>query len=126
MQFSTPAGSFSVGVYTAMVIFTATGLIDTASSYLIPVGPDLRYEAGNGRPILVFAHLCGGPAFLLMNTGAQGTLFDITEFLKSGLGATFMISPRVGLSVAADYEIYFEMPYLIIGFSPTAMVSVLL
>ncbi len=125
MQFQTAAGRFSVGIYAAMNAFTANGLIDTASSYLIPLGPDLRYEAGSGQPFLVYAHVCGGPALLVMNTGAQGTLFDVTEFVKSGLGAGVMITSRVGISIEANYEVYFEMPYLIMGFSPTALLTIL-
>lgn len=125
MQFQTAGGRFAVGIYAAMNAFTANGLIDTASSYLIPLGPDLRYEVGSGKPFVVYAHVCGGPALLLMNTGAQGTLFDVTEFVKSGLGAEVMITSRVGISIEADYEVYFEMPYLIMGFSPTALLTLL-
>ncbi len=63
---------------------------------------------------------------LVLNTGSQGTLSDFTAFLKSGIGATFMVTQGWGLSLIADYEIYFEMPYLIMGFSPTVMVTFIL
>jgi hypothetical protein len=123
LEFSTPAGRFAVGIYAGVNFFSATGPLDTATSFLIPLGPDVRYEIGDGAPLLAFAHVSGGPALLILNTGSQGTLSDFTAFLKSGIGVSFMFTPWLGVSLIADYEVYFEMPYLIMGFSPTLMVS---
>jgi hypothetical protein len=126
LKFITPAGRFAVGLFTGVNFFSATGPADTASSFLIPLGPDIRYEIGNGAPLLLFGHVSGGPALLILNTGSQGTLTELTAFLKSGIGASFMFMPRLGISLSADYEVYFEMPYMIMGFSPTLMVSYML
>lgn len=126
LQFITPAGRFAVGLYAGVNFFSAEGLLDSAKSFLIPIGPDVRYEIGNGAPFLVFAHVSGGPALLILNTGSQGTLSDFTAFLKSGIGVSFMLAPGWGVSLVADYEVYFEMPYLIMGISPTVMVTFIL
>ncbi len=37
-----------------------------------------------------------------------------------------MFTPKLGVSLIFDYEVYFEMPYLIMGFSPTVMVTFVL
>ena len=125
LRFVTPAGRFAVGLCAGVNFFSANGSVDTASSFLVPIGADIRYEIGNGAPILAFAHVSGGPALLVLSTGSQGTLTDITAFVRSGIGLSFMISPRLGISLISDYEVYFEMPYLIMGFSPTVMVTVI-
>jgi hypothetical protein len=126
LRFITPAGRFAVGLYAGVSFFSATGPSDSAKSFLIPLGPDIRYEIGDGAPFLAFAHVCGGPVLLVLNTGSQGTLTDFTAFVKSGFGASYMFTPRLGVSLIADYEVYFEMPYLIMGFSPTVMVTYIL
>jgi hypothetical protein len=126
LRFTTPAGRFAVGLYAGVNFFSAKGPSDSASSFLVPLGPDLRYEIGDGTPLLAFAHVSGGPVLLVLNTGSQGTLTDFTAFVKSGIGLSFMFTPGLGVSLVADYEVYFEMPYLIMGFSPTVMVTFIL
>jgi hypothetical protein len=120
----TSSGKIAVGVSAAAIYFMAVGTIATAQDFLIPLGADVRYEIGNGAPILMFAHLSAGPALLVMATGSGGMLTDLTGYLRTGIGATYMFTPRVGLSFVVDYEIYFEMPYLIMGLTPQVAVSV--
>lgn len=114
----TPAGPLGVGLYAGVDYFAATGTAATSTNYLIPLGLDLRYEMGSGsfRP---YFHLVGGPAFLVMNTSSEGRLTDILPFLKSGLGVELDISSQVGISALVDYDVYFEMPYLLTGFAPS-------
>jgi len=126
LRFITPAGRFAVGLYAGVNFFSATGPSDSASSFLVPLGPDVRYEIGDGTPWLAFAHVSGGPVFLVLKTRSQGTLTDFTGFVKSGIGVSFMFTPGFGVSLAADYEVYFEMPYLIMGFSPTVTATFIL
>jgi hypothetical protein len=126
LLFITPVGRFAVGLSAGVNLFLATGPVDSATSFLVPVGPDIRYEIGNGTPLLAFVHVSGGPALLVLNTGSQGTLTDITGFVRSGIGVSIMLTRDLGVSLIADYEVYFEMPYLIMGFSPTVMVTVIL
>jgi hypothetical protein len=126
LEFSTGAGRFAVGLYAATNYFSAVGLTDSSNNFMIAVGPDVRYALGDGRPFLAFAHLSGGPALLLMSSASQGMLMDITAFMKSGIGATVYVTAWMGVSLSADYEMYFEMPYLIMGFSPTVLMTFLM
>jgi hypothetical protein len=114
----TPVGPVGIGVYTGMDYFAATGTLDSADDYLIPMGLDIRYELGTGglRP---YFHLVGGPALLVMVTSTQGTLVDVLPFLKTGIGLEIDIGSRFGVSALVDYDVYFEMPYLLTGFSPS-------
>ena len=123
MVFPTSSGRFALGLHAAAVYFQAVGSIDTAQDLLVPVGVDVRYEIGSGAPLLFFAHFSGGPALLFMATASQGTFNDLTAYFQSGIGASFMFSPRLGLSVMVDYEVYFEVPYLIMGFVPSVALS---
>ena len=123
MVFPTSSGRFAVGLHIATVYFQAAGTADSSQDFLVPVGADVRYEIGNGAPFLLFAHLSGGLAMLVIATASQGTLVDFPAYFRSGIGASFMFTPGIGLSFAVDYEIYFEMPYLIMGFTPSVAVS---
>ncbi len=114
----TPVGPVGIGVYTGMDYFAAIGTLDSADDYLIPMGLDLRYELGTGglRP---YFHLVGGPAVLVMVTSTQGTFVDVLPFLKTGIGLDIDINSWLGVSALVDYDVYFEMPYLLTGFSPS-------
>ncbi len=114
----TLVGPVGIGIYTGVDFFTAVGLVDTSDNYLIPFGVDFRYEldAGLFRP---FFHLVGGPALLVMVTGSQGTMSGFVPFLKSGIGLEVRINPWLGVSALIDYDVYFETPYFLMGFSPS-------
>jgi hypothetical protein len=72
----------------------------------------------------VFAHLAGGPALLVLNTATQGTTTGFTGFLKSGFGMGYMFGAKFGLELTVDYEVYFELPYMIMGISSTFQASI--
>jgi hypothetical protein len=114
----TPMGPIGLGLYAGVDYFKAVGSQDYSNTFLLPVGVDVRYALGSAtfRP---FFHLAGGPAFLVMVTGAQGTLASVLPFLKSGIGLEVMLTQGLGISALADYDVYFEMPYLLMGFSPS-------
>ncbi len=116
--FPIPGGRLGVGLAAGMDYFAAAGVADTSTNYLLPVGIDLRYEleAGALRP---FLHVAGGPAALVIVTGSQGTLTDLVPFLKSGIGLDVGIASWLGIFATLDYDVYFEMPYLITGFTPS-------
>lgn len=119
----TPVGPVGVGLLSGMDYFSAVGLTDNSENYLIPIGADVRYELDFGllRP---FFHLSGGPALLIMVTGTQGTLTDVIPFLRTGIGVELTINPWLGVNTVLDYDVYFEMPYLIMGFSPSVNMAV--
>ena len=114
----TPVGPLGLGFYAAVDYFTAVGAQDYANTYLLPLGVDVRYELGNAslRP---FFHLTGGPAIMFMVTGGQGTITSVLPFLKSGIGLRFAMTQTLGVGLLADYDVYFAMPYLLMGFSPS-------
>jgi len=117
-SFDMTGGHVGVGVYAGVDYFNANGLQDSSTNFLLPVGVDLRYELGSAT-VRPFFHVVSGPAFLVMLTGTQGTLVDILAFLKSGVGLEVQVVPWMGFSALVDYDVYFEMPYLITGFSPS-------
>jgi len=119
----TPVGPVGVGLISGMDYFSAAGATDNSQNYLIPIGLDVRYEldAGLFRP---FFHLSGGPALLIMQTGTQGTLTDVMPFFRSGIGVELKINSWLGVNTMVDYDIYFEMPFLIMGFSPSVNMAV--
>ncbi len=114
----TPVGPVGLGLYAGMDYFSAIGSQDYADTYLLPIGVDVRYRVGQGllRP---FFHVVGGPALMIMVTGTQGTVTNILPFLKSGIGVEVMLTQELGISALADYDVYFELPYLVTGFSPS-------
>jgi len=114
----TPVGPVGLGLYAGMDYFTATGFQDYSNTYLLPIGIDIRYELG-GAVLRPFFHVTGGPAFLVMVTGAQGTFTSVLPFLKSGIGLEVLMTPSLGVSTLVDYDVYFVMPYLVMGFSPS-------
>jgi hypothetical protein len=117
LVFTTPSGRIGVGLSAGVDYFPATGPIDTSDNFMLPIGIDLRYEFAGPR-ILFFLHLAGGPAALLILTGSHQFFVNIMPFIRSGIGAEILLAPWLGISLSADYEIYFEMPYLLMGFAP--------
>ncbi len=116
-------GVLTLGVAVGLNYFKAAGPADSADNYLAPLGLDVRYgrETGVVRP---FLHLAGGAALLTIVTGSQGTLLDFLPFARGGLGLELEVTPRLGIGVLVDYEVYFEMPYLLTGLSPSIVVVV--
>jgi len=114
----TPVGPVGLGLYIGTDFFTATGSQDYASTYVFPLGLDIRYELGSAflRP---YFHVAAGPALFVMATGTQGTLTSLVPFLKTGIGLDVIVTGGFGLSALADYDVYFEMPYLLMGFAPS-------
>lgn len=122
LVFTTPSGRIGVGLSAGMNYFSATGPSDTSDNFMIPIGVDLRYEFARPR-FRFFLHLAGGPAVLLILTGSSQFFVNVRPFIRSGIGAEIPLSPRLGISLNADYEIYFEMPYLLMGFVPAVSMT---
>jgi hypothetical protein len=120
--FTTASGRIGVGLSLGVDFFSAIGSNDTSDNYLLPLGIDLRYEFAQPRFVLFF-HLAGGPAALLILTGSRQTFVNVVPFVRSGIGAELSLSSLVGIGVTADYEIYFVMPYYLMGFAPAVNVT---
>ncbi len=118
LVFDTAAGRVGIGIYAGMNYFAAQGAADSSDNFLIPVGADVRYELELSR-FLFSLHFTGGPATLVVLTASGNTFVNVIPFLKSGIGAEFLIRPWLGISFTVDYEIYFEVPYLFMGITPS-------
>ncbi len=114
----TPVGPLGLGAYVGLNYFTSKGTEISADNFVVPLGVDLRYEL-HGAFLRPFFHVSGGPAVLVMVTGAEQTAVDVLPFLKSGIGFEVDVVPWLGISALVDYDVYFEMPYLVTGFSPS-------
>jgi hypothetical protein len=122
LLFTTPSGRIGVGLSAGVDFFSAVGAIDTYDNYLFPLGVDLRYELAIPR-FVFFLHVAGGPAALLIFTGSHQLFVNLVPFVRSGIGAEITLTPLIGIGVNADYEIYFEMPYYLMGFAPAVSVT---
>ena len=122
LVFTTPSGRIGVGLSAGVDFFSAVGSSDTSDNFLIPLGVDVRYELAVPR-FVFFLHLAGGPAALLIFTGSHQTFVNLVPFVRTGIGAEMFLSPLVGIGVNADYEIYFEAPYFLMGFAPAVSVT---
>jgi hypothetical protein len=120
--FTTTAGRIGLGLSAGVDYFYATGSEDTSDNYMFPLGVDVRYEFAQPR-FVFFLHLAGGPAVLLILTGSHQTLVNFVPFVRSGVGAEIFLSPLLGIGINADYEIYFVMPYLLMGFTPAVSMT---
>ncbi|MBN2554113.1 MAG: hypothetical protein JXB06_15150 [Spirochaetales bacterium] len=115
---------FGVGLYGGLNVFTATGELDSAETFLIPMGVCLRYEIGSERyPAVVFA-LASGPALLMMSESTGDTLRGITVFGRGSLGVRLPVGRVFALLIEAGYDVYWEQPQPIMGFSPAVYTTV--
>ena len=54
-----------------------------------------------------------------MGLESQGVLAKVLPYVRSGIGAELVLARGLGLALDAAYEVYFETPYLIMGFAPS-------
>jgi hypothetical protein len=78
----------------------------------------LRYSLELGRHWGLLFHLGGGAALLVMGTESLGELVKPLPYVRSGVGAELALGKRMSVGLEAAYEVYFETPYLIMGFTP--------
>jgi hypothetical protein len=113
-----------LGLYGGVNMFTATGSVASADNFIIPVGLNLRYEIGDERHICVQFGISGGPALFLMNSTANGTLTGLTVYGRGTLGVRLPLGRTFGVTIEAGYDVYWEQPSPIMGFSPSVLTSI--
>jgi hypothetical protein len=116
-----PAGAgarLGLGALLGVTAFQAQGTSESSLGFLIPMGLSLRYSLELGRHLGLLFHLGGGPALLLLGTDSLGALAKVLPFVRSGVGVELALGRSLGLGLEAAYEVYFESPYLIMGFAP--------
>jgi hypothetical protein len=111
-----------LGLYGGMNFFTATGELTSAQTFLIPVGVSLRYEIGSERYPGIFFGISSGPALLMMNLNE--TLLGLTFFGRGSLGVRLPVGRAFALSIEAGYDVYWEQPNPIMGFSPAVSTTI--
>jgi hypothetical protein len=122
--FSTSDARIGIGLYGLMDYFRAQGAVEASNNFFIPLGLDLRYELDLRAPLIPFIHLTGGPALIVMATQIHGSYLKILPYAALGLGVELLVLPGLSIGLGVDYEVYFEMPYMIMGVSPSLGVTV--
>jgi len=115
---------FGLGLYGGVNTFTASGELSSAQTFLIPMGVSLRYEIGSERyPGVVFG-IASGPALMMMNVSTEEPLLGLTFFGRGTLGVRLPIGRTFALLVEAGYDVYWERPKPIMGFSPAVSTTI--
>ena len=112
-----------LGLYGGVNIFTAVGTVASSDNFIVPMGLNLRYEIGNERYPCVQFGISGGPALFLMNSTANGMLAGLTFYGRGSLGVRLPLGRTFGLTLEAGYDVYWEQPSPIMGFSPSVLTT---
>jgi hypothetical protein len=113
-----------LGLYAGVNIFSATGSMASADNFILPMGLNLRYEVGNERDPCIQFGISSGPALFLMNSTANGMLRGLTFYGRGSLGVRLPLGRAFGITIEAGYDVYWEEPSPIMGFSPAALTTV--
>lgn len=115
---------FALGLYTGLNYFSASGAIASSDNFIIPIGLSGRYELGNERYPTVIFGISARPALFLMNSTTGGMLRGLTFYGRGSLGVRLPIDKTFGITLEAGYELYWEEPSPIMGFSPSAAATI--
>jgi len=121
--FPIPSGRIGVGISLGVIAFTAQGASGASTNFLVPLGLDASYRLGESSMAGLLFHLSGGAAVLFVSSPTLGTKAKTVPFLRGAVGVELLFSITVGVLLDAGYEIYFEMPLLIMGVSPALEIS---
>ena len=114
----------ALGLYGGLNAFSASGDLTSAQTFLIPVGASVRCEIGvENYPGAVFG-LAAGPALLMMNPASDSTLVGLTFFGRGALGVRLPIGRTFAVVVEAGYDVYWDRPRPIMGFSPAVFATI--
>ncbi len=116
--FPVSSGRIAAGISLGVVSFTAQGAPGTSTTFLVPLGLDASYLLRGGSMAGFLFHLTGGAAVLFVSSPTLGTKAKTVPFLRGAVGLELQFSRTVGVLLDAGYEVYFEMPLLIMGVSP--------
>jgi hypothetical protein len=113
-----------LGLYGGVNLFTASGTVATAENVVVPMGVILRYEIGNERSPSVQFGISSGPAMFIMNSTASGKLMGLTFYGRGSLGVRLPLGSTLGITIEAGYDVYWEQPSPIMGFSPSVVTAI--
>ena len=121
--FQAPSGRFGAGVSLGVVSFTTQGMPGPTTVLLVPLGLDASYRLGASTVAGVLFHLGGGAAVMLVSSPALGVKAKTIPYVRGAVGVEVLFSRTVGILLDAGYDVYFEMPLLIMGLSPALEIS---
>ncbi len=113
-----------LGLYGGVNIFTATGSVASSDNYIIPLGLNLRFEIGSESHPCVQFGISSGPALFLMNSTANGMLSGLTFYGRGSLGVRLPVGSTFGITIEVGYDVYWEQPSPIMGFSPSVLTGI--
>jgi hypothetical protein len=114
----------ALGLYAGVNYFTATGTAASADNLIVPVGLNLRYEIGSERYPCIQFGISSGPALFLMDSTANGMLTGLTFYGRGSLGVRLPLGSTFGITIEAGYDVYWEQPSPIMGFSPSVLTTI--
>jgi hypothetical protein len=114
----------ALGLYTGVNWFAATGSVASSDNFIIPLGGSLRFEIGGERQPSVQFGISSGPALFLMDSTANGMLTGLTFYGRGTLGVRLPLGGTFGVTIEAGYDVYWEQPTPIMGFSPSVLTTI--
>jgi hypothetical protein len=114
----------ALGLYAGMNYFKAAGAIASANNFIVPMGVNLRYEIGTERSPGVQFGISSGPALFMMNTTTSGLLMGLTFYARGSLGVRLPLGNTFGITIETGYDVYWEQPSPIMGFSPAVQTTI--
>lgn len=118
LNFKAPLKFLQVGLLVKMMQFNAQGVLLDTSNYLISAGPDVRFIISPSDTFGVYVHAAGGASAFVLSNEKIGVYWKIVPFAAGGCGMFFKTGAMFGLTVNADYSVYFEKSIFIMGISP--------
>ncbi len=115
---ATAGARLGLGGLLGVTAFQAQGASESGLGFLVPLGLSLRYSLELGQRWGLLFHLGGGVALLILDTASLGAMTEPLPYVRSGVGAELALGRRMSIGLEAAYEVYFESPYLIMGFAP--------
>ena len=126
VDYRLPLGSslLGVGLYAGVCWFQARGILFDSSTFLIPLGLDLRYALAEERPLGLFVRVSGGAALFTIDPGGRGRQFKVIPYILGGIGLVVPFSRASGLVLEPMYAAFLEPQGPISGFTPSGYLYV--
>jgi hypothetical protein len=123
VAFQMPAGRIGAGISLGALSFTTQGAAGATTVVLVPIGLQASYRLGASTVAGVLFDLSGGAAILFVSSPTVGTKAKTVPYVRGAVGVEVLFSRTVGVLLDTGYEVYFEMPQLIMGVTPALEVS---
>ncbi len=116
--FQMPIGGLGAGMTLGVLSFATNAGTTPLTGFILPLGLDARYIFGGESVFGLQLHISGGAAVIVVSSSATGTLAKTVPYARGAVGIDLRFSRSVGLALDVGYDVYFEMPLLVMGVSP--------